>query len=115
MPKLLAMPADQLKEYIRIHAGKKTPEQMYRETGVAPTTIIGYAYEIGVSIVLQSKIDRINKMRDKIIELHETHTAQQVADLLNEKRSSCFYQAFLMGMKFKKEKERGCDAGGSTK
>jgi hypothetical protein len=103
MPKPLSMAPDELRNYILQNAGKKSVHAMHKEIGVNTLTIIKYASEMQVSIAMDEKIARQEKLKETIRELQYTHTARQIGAMLNVPKATVAYRAWVMGIKLKRE------------
>lgn len=103
MPRPLSMASDDLKQYILKNAGKETPYQMSVYTGVSAGTIIRHAYKLGVSLELVCRKEQREKIKEYVIQFHETKTASEIADMLGVPRATVYYRGWKMGLTFKKE------------
>lgn len=105
MPRHLAMPADELRQYIIDNAGKKNVYRMSMETGVASGTITDKASQMQVSLAMVDAKERCEKLKEAITLYHSTHTAREIATMLDIPKSTVSYRAWIMRITLRKERE----------
>src|SRR5690242_19667756 len=101
MGRPLSIPPDELKAYIRKWAGKKSIYEMSKEIGVNYNTIAGYAYEMNISIAVNERKERASMIVRAIKEYHLTHTAREIAAMIDVPRTTVLYRAWRMGITIK--------------
>lgn len=103
MARKLSMEPDQLRNYIFQNVGKKTVYEMHLETDINANTIRDYAYDMGLSIEVEEKKNRRERLTEAIVLNHETKTAAEIAKEVGCPRATVYYRAWKMGINLRAE------------